>query len=110
MPAREMLRCLICLVSGLALVFEELDVEEALDAYSQGYNQGLTWQGTAWHLGELIGFDTSNADRGALERFWSAILGEKWTDGPSERLDGRDFAKGFIDGALELWDSIKDQI
>ena len=37
--------------------------------------------------------------------FWEVILGENW-----ESIEEPDFARGFIDGAMEVWEAVSDKL
>lgn len=50
----------------------------------------------------LMGSRHDERERGVARMFWSQIL--------DERPDGTEFFAGFADGALEIWNSVKDRI
>jgi hypothetical protein len=45
-------------------------------------------------------------DREAASRFWEQAIGDNF----ESLMCDDDFLKGFVDGALEVWDAVKDQL
>lgn len=39
------------------------------------------------------------------ESFWQRVLGEH-----KHRIESADFGQGFVDGALQVWDAVKDKL
>jgi hypothetical protein len=65
-----------------------------LEVYANGHNRGIPR-----HLSENI-IGEEDVD------FWERVLG----DGGSDRISDLDFARGFVEGALEVWDEVKDKL
>ena len=64
-------------------------------------DEGLGFDGTSERIGTAITDDDAIARR-EVDEFWEAVCGEEY---PS---DG--FVRGFVEGAIELWHEVKDQI
>jgi hypothetical protein len=64
--------------------------------------------GRAYSSAELIAFAAwpeRDGDRSAAEEFWNQCLGDD-----ANLADDPQFVKGFVEGALELWDEVKDAV
>jgi hypothetical protein len=62
----------------------------------------------AYSSAELFVFEIwpeDEGDRGTAQVFWVEALGDD-----SSAADDPQFVKGFIEGALELWDQVKDRL
>jgi len=67
----------------------------------------LAW-GRAYSSAELVAFAVwpdRDEDRSAAEEFWGQCLGDE-----TAAADNSQFVRGFVDGALALWDEVKDQL
>ncbi len=60
--------------------------------------------GAGHHLVCII-LGLENSSRRDSDEFWDAAVGED-----DERRHSDDFVLGFVEGALEVWDSVRDQI
>ncbi len=59
----------------------------------------------ASHHLACITLGLENSSRHDSDEFWDAAIGED-----DERRHSDDFVLGFVEGALEVWDSVRDQI
>lgn len=59
----------------------------------------------ASHAVACIILGNENADRHDCEEFWDAAIGDD-----DDRRYSDVFVRSFVEGALEVWDSVKDQI
>jgi hypothetical protein len=76
------------------------DVGEWVGIANNGSNRGI-----AVDLVEAITGDTS-FNHSDVREFWDNLIGE-----PADRFDEEDdFARGFIEGAMEVWEAVKDHI
>ena len=67
-----------------------------LETYTNGLNHGIS-VGLAEDLNPRQDIETSE--------FWEAVLGDD-----AERIEDLDFARGFVEGALDIWQSVKDKL
>jgi hypothetical protein len=74
----------------------QYDIESHLDIFANVLNRGI-----ANGLYEVI-----EPEGEMCEAFWESVIG----DNGKEKMDEEDFAKGFIEGALEVWDAVKDKL
>jgi hypothetical protein len=65
-------------------------------------------QNNAYSMAELLVFEIwpeDDGDRSTAQSFWEEALGDD-----TSAVDDPQFVKGFAEGALELWDEIKDKL
>jgi hypothetical protein len=62
-------------------------------------------RGIAWGLYEQMHQEDA-FDRSDVEAFWEGILG----GGGREKIDGFDFARGFVDAALAVWEKVEGEL
>jgi hypothetical protein len=72
-----------------------------LGVYDNGQNAGV-----AKGLYQDICGRDADGDWRDVREYWDRVLG----DHGSERIADHDFALGFIEGALEVWDAVKDKL
>lgn len=71
------------------------------------FSDDLTWR-SAYSSAELVAFAAwpeKDEDRSAAEMFWEEALGDD-----AKLADDAQFVKGFVQGAIELWDQVKDKL
>lgn len=71
------------------------DVGNALSTYA--INNGIAFQ---------LFMDIEGKDGQECQAFWERVLGE----GGWEKIEEFNFAYGFVDGALKIWEQIEDRI
>jgi hypothetical protein len=70
-------------------------IEGAVEVYAGSGNKGI-----AWHLANVLKAKSDEFDNRDPECFWEDALG----DGGSDMIADQDFAKGFVTGALSIWE------
>lgn len=68
------------------------------------YTNGM-YQGIAWGLYEGIAV-YRDPDQHDVVAFWERALGQEW----QSQIAEFDFARGFVEGALEVWDKVEDKL
>jgi hypothetical protein len=76
-------------------------VESQLGAFADRWHSGI-----AWHLFALLDRPGSEITVSAVSEFWEEAVGENG----GALIDEADFAAGFIDGALKVWEAVQDKI
>ena len=88
---------------------EAAELQALENAYDPVYGWGFGSPGSAYSDAEAFFFmisPESDRDRRAAEEFWETILGEQ-----SARIAySDDFVQGFAEGAMDVWDEVKDQL
>jgi hypothetical protein len=82
---------------------EELDgagSDDMISVFDNGQNKGV-----AWGLYETL-HPQEEPDRAAVGAYWESVLG----GGGQGLIDDADFARGFVEGALRVWDEVKDKL
>lgn len=46
------------------------------------------------------------SDRSELNEFWARVLGDRDAD----RIHDEDFARGFVEGAIEFWEEVQHEV
>ncbi len=75
-------------------------IDYHLGVYDNGMNHGIAWGLYAWLFN---GDDFGNGD---IDSFWEGAIG----DGGREKIDDIDYASGFCEGALEVWEKVKGKL
>jgi hypothetical protein len=75
------------------------DLSVTLAVYVNGMNHSI-----AWGLWQAIYKQEPNHDE--VRRFWEEALG----DDNADRIEDQDFARGFCEGALAIWEEVKDEV
>jgi hypothetical protein len=70
----------------------------APSAFNDAYGM---WESLFFHIHR-----DDDGDRQACEEFWDVAVGEE----NRPHLSNGEFLRGFVDGALEVWDEVKNQI
>lgn len=65
-----------------------------------------TRRNPAWGLYQCLQGQHRDFDRAEVEEFWESALGIEDKD----RIEDEDFACGFVEGALEIWQDVKDEL
>jgi hypothetical protein len=78
---------------------EGTSIEELLSAYARGLNRGIAWGLYVDLTGE------ADPDRRDVEQFVEGVLGVELAS-----LDEWDFARGFIEGALDVWHKVENRL
>jgi hypothetical protein len=77
------------------------DIEEALSAWTNGMNKGI-----AHGLFTAIHPLKEDVDRHTVACFWEVAIG----DNGEELIEDWDYARGFIEGALDVWEKVEGKL
>jgi hypothetical protein len=99
------------LFDGTTVTMPDTPANQA--AYPQVYNQGpglgfpftgepdaFGWAGVVHHA-----IEGDFGSRPDLNGFWEQVLGDA-----ADRIDDDNFARGFVDGAWEVWQAVRHKI
>lgn len=76
-------------------------IEGNLGIFDNGMNRGI-----GWGLYVAIEGGAHDPGWGDAEAFWESAIG----GGGREKIDGFDFAVGFCEGALEVWEKVANKL
>jgi hypothetical protein len=90
--------------------YEELrNLERFRDANAQDWDSAFDADGSAYGPEERFAFviePNTDGERQAARDIWECILGEGW----DHMIRQEGFVAAFADGALEVWDAVKDKV